>query len=123
MEHGKPTPFAHQAAHPNLNQTGLYCDGLPHHQGVVVMVVVVVVVLDQACRTYLGEEIYVLRKLGHWQIKEVQVLETAAASCLRMQGGRRVSGIQGAKSIELGVIISTAENQDLPFPPNLSLLL
>lgn len=73
VEHGKPTPCAHQAAHPNLKERGLYCDSLPHHQGVVVvMVVVVVVVPDQAFRTCLGEEVYVLRKLGHWQIKEYE---------------------------------------------------
>lgn len=32
-EHGKPTPFALQAAQPNLNERRVYCDGLLHHEG------------------------------------------------------------------------------------------
>lgn len=32
-EPGKPTPFALQAAQPNLNKRRVYCDGLPHQLG------------------------------------------------------------------------------------------
>lgn len=65
---------------------GLYCDGLPHRQGVVV---VVVVVLDQAFKMYVGKEVCDVREPCVLGKSNSTSFEDSSPLLLRMHGGRK----------------------------------